>query len=276
MTIVVAGIDVSKKSLNIHLNGRDWTATNDTDGFRKVARILREGNAVRVVMEATGRMHRALLQSLHDRGFCTVVVNPRQSRDFAKAGGELAKTDRVDARILAAFGAAFPAMPPTAPADVTIDRLRDMLVVRETLVDQRVQLRAVVTEVGDPLSDGSVEKLLSGLDSAIGEHDRGIEELVAGAEDLAESCGILTSVPGIGPVTAAALIAWMGELGAIGNRQAAALIGVAPFARDSGTLKGGRHVTGGRRSIHVSSQARIRSFERRPLRGQLAHALGPP
>ena len=247
MTIVVAGIDVSKKSLNIHLNGRDWTATNDTDGFRKIARILREGNAVRVVMEATGRMHRALLQSLHDRGFPAVVVNPRQSRDFAKAGGELAKTDRVDARVLAAFGAAFPAMPATAPADVTIDRLRDMLVMREALVDQRVQLRAVVAEVGDPLSDGRVEKLLSGLDSAIGEHDRGIEELVADAEDLAESYGILTSVPGIGPVTAAALLAWMSELGAIGNRQAAALIGVAPFARDSGTLKGGRHVTGGRR-----------------------------
>ena len=97
MATICAGIDVSKTSLNIHLNGRDETATNDTDGFRKVARILREGNAERVVMEATGRMHRALLQSLHDRGFCTVVVNPRQSRDFAKAGGELAKTDRVGA-----------------------------------------------------------------------------------------------------------------------------------------------------------------------------------
>ena len=247
MTIVVAGIDVSKKSLNIHLNGRDWTATNDTDGFRKVARILKDGGAERVVMEATGRMHRALLQSLHDRGFQVCVVNPRQSRDFAKAGGELAKTDRVDARILAAFGAAFPAMPATAPADVTIDRLRDMLVMRETLVDQRVQLKAVVSEIGDPLSDGSAEKVLSEIDAGIGEYERGIEELVAGAEDLAESYGILTSVPGIGPVTAAALLAWMSELGAIGNRQAAALIGVAPFARDSGTLKGGRHVTGGRR-----------------------------
>ena len=247
MTTICAGIDVSKASLNIHLTGRDWTATNDTDGFRKVARILREGNAARVVMEATGRMHRALLQSLHDRGFCTVVVNPRQSRDFAKAGGELAKTDRVDARILAAFGAAFPAMPPTAPADVTIDRLRDMLVMRETLVDQRGQLKAVVSEIGDPLPDGSAERVLSEIDAGIGAHERGIEELVGGAEDLAESYGILTSVPGIGPVTAAALLAWMSELGAIGNRQAAALIGVAPFARDSGTLKGGRHVTGGRR-----------------------------
>ena len=229
MTIVVAGIDVSKKSLNIHLNGRDWTATNDTDGFRKVARILKDGGAKRVVMEATGRMHRALLQSLHDRGFSTVVVNPRQSRDFAKAGGEMAKTDRVDARVLAAFGAAFPAMPATAPADVTIDRLRDMLVLREALVDKRAELKAAFDEVGDPAPDGPVPKVLSEIDAGVREYDRRIEELVAGAEDLAESYGILTSVPGIGPVTAAALLAWMSELGAIGNRQAAALIGVAPL-----------------------------------------------
>ncbi len=123
MTIVVAGIGVSKKSHNIHLNGKDGTATNDALGFRKIAGIPRGGGAERVVIEATGQLHGALLQSLHDGGFAVCVVNPRQSRDFAKAGGELAKTDRVDARILAAFGATFPAMPPTAPADVTIDRL---------------------------------------------------------------------------------------------------------------------------------------------------------
>ena len=76
MAIVVAGIDVSKKSLNIHLNGKDETATNDTDGFRKIAGILKDGGAERVVMEATGRMHRALLQSLHDRGFAACAVNP--------------------------------------------------------------------------------------------------------------------------------------------------------------------------------------------------------
>ncbi len=195
MAIVAAGIDVSKKTLNIHLSGRDDTAANDRDGFRKVARILRDGGAERAVIEATGRMHRALFQSLHDRGFTVCVVNPRQSRDFARAGGELAKTDRVDARALA----------------------------------------------------GPVPKILSELDAGVREYDRRIGELIAGSEEHAESYGILTSVPGIGPVTAAALIAWMGELGAIGNRQAAALIGVAPFARDSGSRKGGRHVSGGRR-----------------------------
>lgn len=98
------------------------------------------------------------------------------------------------------------------------------------------QLRAAVSEIGDPLSDGSVEKVLFDLDETIDALDRGIEELVAGSEDLAESYGTLTSVPGIGPVAAAALIAWMSELGAIGNRQAAALVGVVSFARHSGTL----------------------------------------
>ena len=191
MAIVVAGIDVSKKSLNIHLNGRDDTATNDTDGFRKIARILRDGGAERVVLEATGRMHRALLQSLHDRGFAAVVVNPRQPRDFARAGGELAKTDRVDARVLAAFGAAFPDMPPTAPADVTIDRLRDMLVLREKLVDQRADLKMAFDEVGDPAPDGPVPKVLAELDAGVREYDRRIKELISGAEEHAERYGIL-------------------------------------------------------------------------------------
>ncbi len=247
MTIAAAGIDVSKKTLNIHLNGRDHAAANDTDGFRKVAGILRDGGAERVVMEATGRMHRALHQSLHDRGFAVLVVNPRQSRDFAKAAGDMAKTDRVDARVLAAFGAAFPARPPTAPAEAAIDRLRDMLVLRERLVDQRTQLKAVFDEVGDPDPDGPVPKVLSEIEAGVRQYDRRIAETVAGAEELAGSRDILMSIPGIGPVTAAALIAWMGELGAIGSRQAAALIGVAPFARDSGTLKGARRVAGGRR-----------------------------
>ncbi|MCY4459477.1 MAG: transposase, partial [Albidovulum sp.] len=96
------------------------------------------------------------------------------------------------------------------------------------------------------LPDGPVPKVLSELDAGVREFDRRIEDLVAGSDNFEESDKDLTSVPGIGPVTAASLIAWMGEFGAIGNRQAAALIGVAPFARDSGTLKGGRHVAIGR------------------------------
>ena len=192
-------------------------------------------------------MHRALPQSLHDRGFAVCAVNPRQPRDFAKASGELAKTDRVDARVLAAFGAAFPAMRPAAPAGAAIDRIRDMPVLRGKPAGQRAELNAVWSEVGDSSADGPVPKILSEPGAGMRGSGRRIGELAAGSEDLAESCAILTSVPGIGPVTAASLIAWMGELGAIGSRQAAALVGVAPFARDSGILKGGRHISGGRR-----------------------------
>ena len=247
MTIVAAGIDVSKKTLNIHLNGRDHAAANDADGFRKVAGVLRDGGAERVVMEAAGRMHRALRQSLHDRGFAVPAGSPRQSRDFAKAAGDMAKTDRAGARVLAAFGAAFPARPPTAPAEAATGRLRDMPVLRERLVDQRVQLKAVFDGAGDPDPDGPVPKVLSEIEAGVRRHDRRIAETVAGAEELAGSRDIPMSIPGIGPAAAAALIAWTGELGAIGSRQAAALIGVAPFARDSGTLKGARRVAGGRR-----------------------------
>ncbi len=247
MTAMVAGIDVSKRTLNIHVNGRDFTATNDTVGFRKVARLLREGGAVKAVMEATGRMHRALLQSLRARGFSVPVINPRQARDFAKAAGALAKTDRVDARILAAFGAAFPEMPATAPAAAAIDRLRDMLVLREKLVDHRAGTGTVVSEVGAGAPGTEVGRVPGDIDAAIAALERRIGGTVAGSPEFADSHRILTSVPGIGPVTAAALVAWMAELGSIGNRQAASLLGVAPFARDSGTLKGGRHIGGGRR-----------------------------
>ncbi len=247
MTTVIAGIDVSKRTLNIHVNGRDFTATNDSDGLRRVARLLREAGAVKAVMEATGRMHRALLQSLHARGFATLVVNPRQARDFAKAAGALGRTDRVDARILAAFGAAFPDMQATEPASAAIDLLRDMLVLREKLVDQRAELRTVLSEIDGGTPGAEVGRVLEDIDAAIAALERRIGVTVAGSPEFAESHRILTSVPGIGPVTAAALIAWMAELGAIGNRQAASLLGVAPFARDSGTIRGGRHIGGGRR-----------------------------
>ena len=247
MTSVVAGIDVSKAKLDVHLDGKDWILPNDRDGFRAIAKWFRSAGVTRVVLEATGRMHRALVQSLHANGFAVSVVNPRQSRDFAKATGQLAKTDRVDARMLAAFGLAFANLPQAQPRGAFLDRLGDMLVAREKVVDQRAALKATRSEVADPVSAKELPATIARQNKAIAAYDRGIEALIAEDADHAESCRILQSIPGIGPVTAAALICWMSELGTIGNRQAAALIGVAPMARDSGTLKGARHIRGGRR-----------------------------
>ncbi len=247
MANLVAGIDVSKDKLDIHLDGEDRTLPNNRDGFRAIARWFGRKKVGRVILEATGRMHRALLQSLHAKGFAVCVVNPRQSRDFAKASGKLAKTDRVDARMLAAFGVAFPDMAPAEPRGHLLEQLGDMLVAREMLVDQRAKARIVHAELGDPLSRKRLPRLVAMYDREIERYDKAIRELIDGDSTHAERYRILTSIPGIGPVTAAALISWMAELGSIGNRQAAALIGVAPFARDSGVHSGARHVAGGRR-----------------------------
>ena len=247
MSKLVAGIDVSKDNLDIHLDGEDRRLPNNRDGFRAIAKWFGRKGLVRVILEATGRYHRALLQSLHAKGFAVTVVNPRQSRDFAKASGRLAKTDRVDARMLAAFGAAFPDMAPAEPRGRFLDDLGDMLVAREHLVDQRAQDRQILSELGDPVSRSRLPRLVAWIDKAIATYDREIEKLIAGDSAHAESYRILMSIPGIGPVTAAALICWMDELGSIGGRQAAALIGVAPFARDSGAMKGARHISGGRK-----------------------------
>ena len=247
MSKLVAGIDVSKDKLDIHLDGEDRTLPNDRDGFRAIARWFRDRRPDRVILEATGRYHRALLQSLHAKGFGVCVVNPRQSRDFAKASGKLAKTDRVDARMLAAFGVAFADLPLTQPRGSLLDDLGDMLVAREMLVDQRAKARIVQAELGDPVSRRRLPHIIAMHDREIGHYDKAIRELISGDSAHAESYRILVSIPGIGPVTAAALISWMAELGSIGNRQAAALIGVAPFARDSGGMKGARHISGGRK-----------------------------
>lgn len=247
MTRLVAGIDVSKDNLDIHLGGADRTLPNNRDGFRAIAKWFREERVDRVVLEATGRMHRAVLQSLHDNGFEACVINPRQCRDFAKASGRQAKTDRVDARVLAEFGAAFAELPTAQPRGEFLDRLGDMLVVRERLVDQRSSLKLTFSEVGDPLSKTAGPRILDRIDKDIDRYDREIRKLIEGEAAHAESYRILTSIPGVGPVTAAALICWMSELGTISGRQAASLIGVAPVARDSGTMKGVRHVRGGRR-----------------------------
>ena len=176
---------------------------------------------------------------------CTCRLASRLSfRDFAKATGQLAKTDRADSRVLAAFDA-FAELPLTQPRGGFPERLGDILVVREQFVDQRMALKATLSEVDDPLSSKVVPGVIASLDNAIARYDRQIKQLISGKATHAESYRGLNSIPGIGPVTSAALICQMSELGIISNRQAAALIGVAPMARDSGTMEGMRRINCG-------------------------------
>ena len=245
MSSVVAGIDVSKATLDVHAAGQERRFANDGTSWRALGKWLRRLKVSRVVMEATGRHHRRVHQGLHDRGFEVVLVNPLRARRFAEGAGHLAKTDRVDARMLAKLGSVLDDLEPVAPREAFLNRLEDLLVVRAKHVDARTMLTQVAYEVDE--GEAIARATVAHLDEQIARLETAIEEVIAGDAEQAERFRILTSIPGVGAVTAAALLCWMPELGSLGRRQAAALIGVAPFANDSGQHRGARHIRGGRR-----------------------------
>ncbi len=246
MVKVVARIDVSKASLDICAAGRTRRFANDATSWRALDTWLRGLEVSRVVMEATGPYHRRAHQCLHDRGFEVVLVNPLRARRFAEAMGHLAKTDRVDALMLARLGAVLGDLEPVVPQEAFLNRLEDLLVVRAKHVDARTMLRQVAGEV-DGEGETVTRATMAGLDDRIAGLDAAIKAVITSDPDQAERYRILTSIPGVGPVTAAALLCWMPELGSLDHRQAAALIGVAPMADDSGQHHGARHIRGGRR-----------------------------
>lgn len=247
MTTVIAGLDVSKNMINAFADGHERRFANDRAGCRALGNWLNQHRVTRLVMESTGRYHRAVHQSLHDRGVAVVLVNPLRARRFAEASGRLAKTDPIDAAVLAAFGIAFGNLPVTAPRPEALEQLNDLLVVRSKLTDTQIPLRHLAQELSDAELRHNILTLADGLGAQVAELDAQIRAHIAADPSCEPRYRILRSIPGVGPVTAAALCCWMPELGHIGRRQAAALIGVAPFARDSGQTRGARHIRGGRR-----------------------------
>ena len=264
--MVVAGIDVSKDTLHVYVRAEESSAAsagevgeerefrNDRQGFRGVRKWLRKRGVQRVVLESTGRFHRRVHQSLFDEGLEVLVVNPVRSRRFAEAKGDLAKTDRVDAAMLAAYGRAFPELASTEPKGTFLERLESMLVTRECLVDSRTSLTQVGEEV-HRLDKKKLARICKRMSKEINALNAEIKAHLLADPDMAQRYRILLSVPGIGAVNAAMLCCYMPELGYIGNRQAASLIGVAPFNRDSGKAQGARHIRGGPappagRSVH--------------------------
>ena len=212
MSRVVAGIDVIKGALDVHAAGEESCFANDGTNWRALGKWLRRLEVSRVVMEATGRYHRRVHRCLHDRGFEVVLFNPLRARRFAEGAGLLAKTDRVDARMLAKLGAAL--------EEAVLNRLGDLLVVRAKHVDARTMPKQVAYEVDE--GEAIARATVAHLDEQIAGLEAAIEEVTAGDAEQAERFRILTSIPGVGAVTAAALI------------------GVAPFANDSGQHRGGR------------------------------------
>ena len=219
----VAGIDVGKSSLDAHVLplDRHRSFANDKCGRRAVRNWLLRLGVTRVVFEPTGRCHRGLHQCLFDAGLETVLANPLYARRFAQALARRAKNDKVDAAVLARYGL-LDSLEATPPAPDNLRLLSDLLALRRKLVEHRNALCKLRSEVDcDQLGAPVVQA-------------------------LARRAAIIRSIPGFGPLNAASLCADMPELGTIGRRQAAALIGVAPYDNQSGRFQGTRRCRGGR------------------------------
>lgn len=203
-----------------------------------------------IVLEATGGYERELATALAVEGFATAVVNPRQVRDYARATGRLAKTDAIDAAVLAAFAQAVKPEPRPLRDDEA-EALRSLVVRRRQLIEMR-KAETSRLENADPAVRVGLERHIAWLQGEIDGADHDLDRMIKVSPVWREHEALLRSAPGVGPVLAATLLGEMPELGTLDRRQIAALAGLAPFNRDSGKLKGRRAVWGGRSGVRTA------------------------
>jgi transposase len=241
------GVDIAKDSLDVclHPDGAAKRFANDAEGFAALIGWLLPHAPTRVVFEATGAYHRAFERTLADQGLPMVKVNPCQARRFAEATGKRAKTDKVDAAMLARFGAVLE--PPLRPInDPVFDQLKDLRSARNALVKDRVAAQNREKTLVLALLKKQNTQRLKQIDAQIEAIDAELARLVKQDEPLQKRLDCLVTIPGIGLVTALALLIEMPELGTIEGRQAASLAGLAPITRESGQWKGKSFIAGGR------------------------------
>lgn len=248
----VVGIDVSKRHLDVAVAGSEEVVRwpNEAAGIAGLVEALGGQAPGLVVLEATGGYEMAAVKALQEAGLAVAVVNPRQARDFARASGRLAKTDALDARALASFGVALrPA--PLPPIDASQVAIGDLVARRRQLVDMLIAERNRL-EHASTLLRGWIEDHILVLKSQLAQSDAALALAMESSTELRQRYKLLTSVKGVGPLTAAVLLAELPELGTIDHKQIAALVGVAPINHDSGQYRGQRHIGGGRQSVRCA------------------------
>lgn len=248
-----AGIDVSKATLEVFVDTVDesFVVDNTPDGIAHIVQRFKKLGVGLVVIEHTGRYERRVAIELMDAGIPVALVNPRQVRDFAKAMGQLAKTDRIDARVLADFARR---IQPT-PSEKTPENrlLLDELVGRRRQVVQMQAMEQMrIDQTLDQRIRQTIEEHLRLLDQQREDLDCRIAELIENDDDWRGKVKLLQSVPGVGKVVASTLVAELPELGKANRQEIAALVGVAPYARDSGTMRSRRSIFGGRASVRCT------------------------
>lgn len=249
---VFVGIDVAKAQLDIALRptGERWAVTNDEPGIAALVAWLQAAQPTLIVLEATGGYHRAVVAALAAAALPLVVMNPRQVRDFAKATGQLAKTDVLDARAVAHFAEAVrPALRPLP--DAQTEELRALLARRRQLIAMRTAEQNRLENAPRRLR-ADIEAHIAWLNQRVAALDNDLDTTLRASPVWRERESLYRSVPGIGPVCARTLVLDLPELGTLSRQRIAALVGVAPFNRDSGTLRGTRTTWGGRAHVRAT------------------------
>jgi transposase len=244
------GVDVAKATLDVALgsDGEVLQVPNDEAGIATLVTRLSQASPQLVVLEATGGYEALVAGAVAGHGIAVAVVNPRQVRDFAKATGVLAKTDRIDARVLARFAEAVRPEPrplPTAEAK----ELEAFLSRRRQIVDMLTMEKNRLSIATTDRMKKEIKKHIAWLEEALRRANDDIDNAIKNSPAWREQEDLLRSVPGIGPVNARTMLAELPELGSLNRKKIAALVGVAPLNRDSGTLKGTRTCWGGRASV---------------------------
>jgi transposase len=247
----LVGLDVSKRKIDACIRGlaEGRSAPSTPEGEAELIAWLRASGVGTAVMEASGGYERRWAEVLRRAGFAVRIVDPKRVRYFAKSAGKLAKNDPIDAAMIAWFGETFAKDGAGVPHDPERQALDQLVAARAALVE----LETAVSNQGEHRRPSVVAKAQAAvrktLHAQIKTLDKAIAALIAADPGMARCAEIIASVPGLGPQAAAGLIAWLPELGRIGDKAAAALVGLAPYDDDSGERRGGRHIKGGRQKL---------------------------
>ena len=268
------GVDVSQATLDVavHPTGEQWQATNDDAGVRQLVERLSSLGPERIVLEATAGYELLLLAALANAHLPVVAVNPRQVRDFARSIGRLAKTDALDAQVLAHFAAAVrPQLRPLP--DAATRELSAVLARRRQLIEMRTaEANRLATALERVRPD--IREHMRWLDKRIKELDRELHDRLRASSVWRENDDLLRSIPGIGPVCSTTLLADVPEAGKVADKQLSALVGIAPLNRDSGRWRGKRSIWGGRATVRaVLYMATLSAIRLNPIIKQLYQRL---
>ena len=260
---LIVGVDVSKSFLDIAWGSKDPKPVrfnNDAQGMQKALKRIRRKKPHLIVLEATGGLEKPFMALLQSEGWNVARIQPTRIRQFARSSGTFAKNDRIDARIIAAYGEAFDPRPTPKPSPQQ-ERLAALVRRRAELVEMRVAESNRLSTAHPSVQD-TISQHIEVLKEQIEKVEQEIEALVAADEDIGEQVTIMESMPGVGRVTAVSLAALVPELGELSGKQISALVGLAPYSRDSGRKRGRRHIYGGRadarRVLYMAALSAIR------------------